>query len=100
MRYAFFLIPLLLIGCGPSQEARKQYVETHDRPAAIESAIVDGSIRVDMTKADVKAAWGKPNDVNRSYYEGVGRRTQWCYDRGMGDFQCVYFENGYVTGWN
>lgn len=99
MRYAVLLAALLLVGCGPSKEARKEYVQKHNRPPAIESSIVKGNIRVDMSKKDVRASWGKPHHVNNSYYEGVGRKSQWCYDRGQ-NMQCVYFENGYVTGWN
>lgn len=99
MRYITLLFCVLLAACGPSLETRKEYVQTHDRPPAIESAIIDGEIRVGMTKEDVRAAWGDPRSINRSYYEGTGAETQWCYGRGSG-LQCVYFENGYVTGWN
>jgi len=100
MRYALLALVLILVGCGPSKEARREYVHANSRPPAIEQSIIEGKIRTGMTKEDVKASWGKPTDINRSYYQGVGRRTQWCYDRGAGSFQCVYFEGGHVTGWN
>jgi hypothetical protein len=99
MRYALLALVLVLVGCGPSKEARRDYVQANSRPPAIEQSIIEGKIRVGMTKEDVSAAWGDPRSVNQSYYEGTGAQTQWCYGRG-GAMQCVYFEEGHVTGWN
>jgi len=61
---------LLLSGCSatpilkPFYSSRKAYVENH--PALnyeIKQAILDGKVIVEMTKGDVKAAWGKPNRI-------------------------------------
>lgn len=96
---SFFVVLLVAVAaCGPTKEMRKEYVRTHDRPEYIEEAIVEGKIVTGMTKQDVKASWGNPDHVNESYYEGVGSRTQWCY--GQYSSQCVYFEEGTLTGWN
>jgi len=99
MRYFALGLITLLIGCGPSLESRKEYIQNHDRPAYVDSAIVDGTVTTGMSPADASAALGKPNSINESYYEGQGYRTQWCYDQG-GDMLCLYFENAYLTGWN
>jgi len=98
MRHALLVLILILTACGPSLESRREYVETHDRPYSIQQAILNEKIRVGMTKADVRASWGDPDHVNKSYYEGGEPQTQWCY--GSTSMQCVYFENGYVDGWN
>lgn len=99
MRYALVLLLALLVGCGPSLEARKEYVQANDRPAYIDSAIVKGEAVTGMSPSDLSAALGKPNRINESYTEGMGYRTQWCYDRGS-NMRCYYFENAYLTGWN
>lgn len=98
MRYALVLLLALLVGCGPSLEARKEYVQANDRPAYIEEAILDEKVATGMTKDDVSASLGHPDSVNESYYQGVGSRTQWCYHGGS--MLCIYFEEGTVTGWN
>jgi len=98
MRYLALGLIALLIGCGPSLEARKEYVEANNRPTYIETAVINEKIVTGMTKADVKASLGRPDGVNESYYQGVGARTQWCYHGG--GMLCVYFESGTVTGWN
>jgi len=98
MRYAAILLVTLLIGCGPSLESRKEYVRNHDRPTYIENAIISEEVTTGMTKSDVKVSLGDPDSVNQSYYQGVGARTQWCYDGG--GMLCIYFEEGTVTGWN
>lgn len=99
MRYASaLLLALLLAACAPTQQARQEYVQAHDRPPRIEEAIMEGQVVTGMTKDDVRASWGDPQHVNDSFYEGVGSQTQWCY--GQYSSECVYFEGGTVTGWN
>jgi len=98
MRYLALGLIALLIGCGPSLQARKDYVEKHNRPHYIEEAILNEKVVTGMNKSDVKASFGNPDSINESYYQGGNAQTQWCY-RG-GNMLCVYFENGTVTGWN
>jgi len=98
MRYLAFLLSAFLIGCGPSLQARKNYVETHDRPQYIDKAILNEKVVTGMNKSDVKASLGDPSSINESYHQGVGSRTQWCYHGG--DMLCIYFKEGTVTGWN
>lgn len=99
MRYlCSLLLVVFVVACGPTKEMRREYVQTHDRPQHIEQTILEGKITTGMTKEDVKASWGQPDHVNESYYQGVGAQTQWCY--GQYSSQCVYFEQGEVTGWN
>lgn len=54
--------------------------------------IVDGKIRVGMTREMVRAAWGSPEHVNTTVYKS-GVHEQWVYGSG----QYVYFENGEMT---
>ena len=98
MRYPALLLIALLVGCGPSLQARKDYVESHNRPRYVDEAILNEKVVTGMTKADVKASLGNPSSINESYSRGVGARTQWCYHGG--DMLCIYFESGTVTGWN
>lgn len=98
MRYSLFALLFILAACGPTLESRKEYVRQHDRPPEIERSIINEKIQVGMTKQDVRASWGDPDHVNESYYAGGEPQTQWCYN--SSSMQCVYFENGYVDGWN
>jgi len=99
MRYVFLLLAVIIVSCGPSLEARKEYVQTHDRPEYIEQAILNEKVSTGMNEEDVEAVFGKPDSINESYYQGTGSQTQWCY-HGSYDMMCIYFEGGTVTGWN
>lgn len=56
-----------------------------------------------MTTAEVKASWGKPDDINRSV-GSWGVHEQWIYYK-ISTFglsyttQYLYFENNILTGW-
>ena len=47
-----------------------------------------------MTPAMARAAWGKPEDINRSV-GSWGVHEQWCYRNGC----YLYFEDGILTSW-
>lgn len=56
-------------------------------------AICKGKIFVGMTREQVIASWGRPEEINESV--GVwGTHEQWVYYR-----HYLYFENGRLTGW-
>lgn len=56
-------------------------------------AIMEEKVFIGMTKAQVKASWGSPKDINRSV-GSWGVHEQWIY----GDFgPYLYFENGRLT---
>jgi hypothetical protein len=54
--------------------------------------IAKRQIRVGMTDAQVRTAWGKPQSINSTTYAS-GTHEQWVY--GVGQY--VYFENGIMT---
>lgn len=60
-------------------------------PARIADAIRRQSVVLGMTSAQVRLAWGPPEDINRSV-GAWGVHEQWVYGR-----QYVYLENGKVT---
>jgi len=51
-------------------------------------------VRIGMTPDEVRAAWGRPRDINRSTYS-FGVHEQWVYGEWGSSY--VYFENGVVT---
>lgn len=65
-----------------------------DWPNAICNIVAKKEIRIGMTTAQVKAAWGRPYKINTSQGR-YGIHEQWVmYERGS-DY--VYFENGIMT---
>jgi len=62
----------------------------------IKEAIRNKQVMIGMTKDDVIASWGRPDDINRSI-SASGTSEQWVYERGDYDSQYVYFDNGVVS---
>lgn len=60
--------------------------------AEVTRLVIAGQIRVGMTEAQVRAAWGEPRHVNRTE-SAYGTSTQWVY----GSRSYVYFRNGVVS---
>ncbi len=54
--------------------------------------IADGKVSVGMTSEQAIAAWGKPDDINKTIYSS-GVHEQWVY--GIGSY--LYFEDGILT---
>ena len=54
--------------------------------------IVEGKIRIGFTQDQAIAAWGRPDDINRTV-GSWGTHEQWCY--GMSTY--LYFEDGVLT---
>jgi len=57
-------------------------------------AINKRSVLIGMTPAMARAAWGRPEDINRSV-GSYGVHEQWCYGNGC----YLYFEDGILTSW-
>lgn len=54
-------------------------------------------IRIGMTAEQVRAAWGRPDDINRSVYS-FGIHEQWVWEDGDGiPYQFAYMEDGVLT---
>lgn len=61
MKY-FLIGVILLCGCAtfPSAQVRQTYVDSHPSlPKETRQAILEGKIRIGMTKDEVKASWGE-----------------------------------------
>ena len=59
--------------------------------ATLGKIILEGKVRIGMTKAMAIDAWGKPNDINKTITR-YAVSEQWVYDGGY-----LYFENGKLT---
>ena len=65
----------------------------------IKALVAKGRIVQGMTRAQVRASWGPPRDINRSVGEW-GTREQWVYGGlAYSDPRYVYFRDGRCTGW-
>jgi hypothetical protein len=58
-------------------------------------AIRNGKVRIGMTKAMVRCAWGDPRDVNRTVIRGIVMQEQWCYGGIGGPY--LYFKKGELS---
>jgi hypothetical protein len=59
--------------------------------ATLGKIILEGKVRIGMTKEMAIDAWGKPNDINKTITR-YAVSEQWVYDGGY-----LYFENGKLT---
>ena len=107
MRWVLVLLVVLLAaGCAALPQQRRQaYVDGQTLiDPDIERCILEGKIRVGMSKAEVIASWGGPARVN-SHSDGS---AQWVY-QGMcyyprahrcGTVTYVYLKDGICTSWS
>jgi hypothetical protein len=58
--------------------------------------ISEGRVKIGFTKEMCLAAWGKPNDINRTIMENIVEE-QWVYERSNYDHQFLYLRNGVLT---
>lgn len=97
----FAMICMLLIGCAyPTLAQRQMYVNNHSNLLQqTREDILNGTIRIGMTKEQFLAVYKKPafpyDSINRTVTR-YGVREQWCYDSPREYF---YFENGILTSW-
>lgn len=78
---------------------RNRIARVQDWPDAVRRAVENDRIAVGMTRDQVVAAWGWPQDVNRTT-TAFGTDEQWCYrdrhDRYALAHAFVYFSGGLV----
>jgi len=76
----------------PAARARRlKFVSTHRLSQKHRELILKGSICIGMTKDEVKASWGEPDDINRTITRW-GVEEQWIYGNTY-----LYFENNKLT---
>jgi hypothetical protein len=69
-------------------------------PQKTRLAIANNEILIGMTKDQLLASWGLPNDINRSVYPKV-IREQWVYGPPFHDYEAyVYVDNDVVTSYS
>jgi outer membrane protein assembly factor BamE (lipoprotein component of BamABCDE complex) len=91
------LILILLTGCNTLKQQRQRLINQHDWSQSRVADIRSGVIRVGFTPDQVRAAWGKPADVNRTVSENY-TQTQWVYYKLYSNgARYVYFRNGRAT---
>ena len=74
-----------------AEKAKKSKELTKKYGAANAKLILDGKIKIGMSKAMCKASWGEPSNINTST-GSWGTHEQWVYGNSY-----VYFENGRIT---
>jgi hypothetical protein len=65
----------------------------------LEAAAARGKVKVGMTEAQVRHAWGSPTSINPSFVAGH-THAQWIYRTNSEQAQYIYFTDGLVTSWN
>lgn len=80
------------------QQKRKFLKNEKGYSNSIINGILNGTVRIGMTKEQVIYSWGRPDDINRSV-GSWGVHEQWIYRRGDFEAQYLYFENGKLTSW-
>jgi len=71
---------------------KRKAILTHKYGASLANLILQGKVRVGMTKNMCTESWGEPSDINKSS-GSWGVHEQWVY--GMSSY--LYFENGILT---
>lgn len=77
-------------------KAGKIWWKHQDWSREICQVIAKRQVQIGMTKEQVIASWGKPDDINRTVGTNY-EHEQWVYDRGDFKMQLLYFENGIMT---
>lgn len=95
------LFAMLICGCETMKNQRRQdYVTTHpELTQQTKQDILEGRIRIGMTREQVKATWGYPDDINRTV-GSWGEHEQWIYGYDIRFRRYLYFENGKLTSWS
>jgi hypothetical protein len=77
---------------------RQEIVNRHPEwPEKVKQAILKGSVSMNMTKQQARAAWGEPYKINRTVTQS-GIHEQWVYNC-VGALSFLYFENDILTSW-
>jgi hypothetical protein len=85
-----------------AEEARERQRESAEHvaalrrkgwPVAIINAVIAHKIKLGMTREQVRAGWGEPDDIHKTV-TAYAVHEQWVYGS-----QYVYFDDGVVTAW-
>ncbi len=86
-------IPILVEEIKRKQRAptRIEKIKSKNWSSRITDKVINRKVILGMTKEQVIASWGRPNDINRSV-GSWGVHEQWVYDN-----KYLYFEDGVLT---
>jgi len=78
---------------------RQEIIRRHPEwPEDIKRVVLEGNIQIGMTKEQLLASWGDPDNINRSV-GSWGVHEQWIYAASYYKQIYVYVENGILTSW-
>lgn len=84
------------VPCESTESAGEKIDATPARPHEKLTLREERPISVGMTSEEVREAWGRPSDINRTISKH-GTREQWVYKVGLYGAKYVYLEDGIVT---
>lgn len=87
IKLIFIFLVILITGCATTSQARasnhesrKNYVESHlELSLGIKQAILQGKVIEGMTKQDVFATWGEPNNTSKYEEPDEQHAEDWYY---------------------
>jgi hypothetical protein len=87
-----------MASCKPTRARITSLTTNHpDWEIGAVASVACRRIRIGMTAEQVRAAWGRPDDINRSVYS-FGVHEQWVWEDGDGiPYQFAYMEDGVLT---
>ena len=78
------------------EKIREEGIREFKFPIEIQNLIIEGKLRIGMTKNMVLLSWGKPKDINKTI-TAHAVSEQWVYERSDGEMDFLYFENGILA---
>ena len=99
------LILMIFLSCTlppTAQERRNKYLKSHPNFSwEVKNDIREGKVSIGMTKEQVRASWGAPDDINKTITEH-SYQEQWVYNELRNGIsfpeRYVYFDrSGIVT---
>ena len=84
---------------GGKEVLKKEVLRRNSQwDAAVKQDVLAGFVKLGMTKNQVLASWGKPQEINRTVFKEY-QREQWVYQRGYQKGRYIYFVNDKVDSW-
>lgn len=91
-----------LYGGGPEYDREvklAEYLKQHpNTDSDLKQVIMEGKVRVGITKEQVLISWGVPDDIHRTV-TGFGSSEQWIYGNPLYGAKYLYFDNDKLTSW-
>lgn len=90
------LLPILA-ACGTVEDVvSKPPDRTPEQEQKYKEAVERGEVKIGMTKAEVRKAWGSPTQTSRTTY---ARRPATCWSYGTRFTDIFFDDDGFVMAW-